>query len=191
MNGSIEYMQLNYHFSNKDDNFAVGSKKHFINSLPVCQSVTEVSAEEEKSSSDFYVVTMIPKEILDNFLKEKFKGLELFDFMKNYARLHMGQEFLLPVPESIICMFYKANDVETLNRQINSYENILTRNLNDGPLNLHDNSIATFTLVEATDLDFSKLWGGYQYSNGKFNFFIKSSIQFDLVIIYERKKQGV
>lgn len=191
MNGSIEYIRLNFNTSHGGDFSAGGRRQHFISNLPICQTVADILEKEQNCSPTAHTIFKTPKETLDGFLKERFGGLELFEFMKIYSKLHIGQEFLLPVPDSIICMFYEATDVEALKSQINSNENILTQNLNDGPLNLHVDSIATFTLVKASDVDLSKLLGGYQYSYGNFNFFIKSSMQFDLTVVYEEKKQGV
>ena len=171
-----------------------GRKAFFLGILPNCQSVDIIKAEQEKLNPYFTRVTLLktPKKTLDAFLKEMFNGMELFDFMRTYAKLHIGEEFVLPVAESIICMFYNlsSGSADIMNSIIELNSFILTENLNDGPLHLHDNSITTFTLVKADGVDFNDLWGGHKYSTDNFNFFIKSSNQFDLTVFYEEKKAG-
>ncbi len=190
----LEFISINQDSSLESRIIREGRKKLFIENLPSCQTVTDVIAKrnEIKSSSSRLILLKTPKTVLDSFLKKLFNGIDLFKFMRIYSKLHIGEEFLLPVPESIICMFYElhSKDAEKLNSIVEQQNRILTTNLHDGPLNLHDNTIATFTLVEAKGIDLSKLYGGYTYSDGNFNFFIKSSIQFDLTVFYAERKTG-
>lgn len=171
-----------------------GRKKIFIESLPNCQTVTRLVTirNEIHTNCSRLVLSKAPRTVLDSFLKELFKGIDLYGFMRIYSKLHIGEEFVLPVPNSIICMFYEfpSTDSKMLNYIIELHNRILTQHLNNGPLNLHDNTIATFTLVEANGVDFSQLSNGYVYSNDNFTFFIKSSNQFDLTVFYEEKKAG-
>ena len=130
--------------------------------------------------------------VFDEFLKEKFNGIGISEFMKIYTKKHVGEEFCLPVPSEITCIFNSSDDPEALAKFLANYKQTIGTNHFTGNtfLNLHNNNVYEFTLIRAEfSLDEHKnlFWAGYHHSHDNFKFFIKSSAQFDLTVVYNDK----
>ena len=155
--------------------------------LPKCKNVSELNKIDLSSSN---MSISAPKNVFDSFLKEKFDIEGIFGFMEIYTKLHIGEAFFLPVPENISVIFKVSNDPIDLSHFLTHYQSSIITTHNSSYLNLHNDTIYRFTLIRA-DFDWDKnanlFYLGYHYETEQFHFFIRSSIQFDLTVLYQKK----
>lgn len=172
-----------------DDLSNLGVNTHEL--LPKSRSAKEL---EENLLSETLTIFRTPFDSLNNFLTEKFDGIGIPEFMQIYTKLHVGQSFCLPVatPE-ITCYFKTERDHDYLAQFLPQYQESIVPNpfsFQGSRLNLHNDTIYKFTLIHANFslAEFADYFRcGYHYETNEFHFFIKSSIQFDLTVVYEEK----
>lgn len=147
----------------------------------------------------------IPAKVFDEFLVERF-GHSIEGFRKLYLRRHLADfsenqiswiaQFANPIPANIRAYFGEVSTPFEVIFKYNWYRKIIETHSCSGALPLHNDTISNFTIIRAR---FSELAGegesleemkkkhnlGYYFSDKKFRFFISSSIQFDLTVIYE------
>lgn len=165
-----------------------GIQEALRKALPYCD--LEGVKALDQSTSDTSANTAA--KTFDQFLKEKFDGIGIGEFMKIYTKKHVGEAFCLPiVPPDITCRFMTATNPEVLAKFMETYKQSIGTNPFTGNtfMNLHNDTVYEFTLIRA-DFDLlanQKLfWRGYHHQTDNFAFFINSSIQFDLTVIYQK-----
>lgn len=161
-------------------------------------SLTELATVEDliqKESCSKHENYRVSTQIFSEFLQKRF-GLNLPDFMQMYTKEHFktlgfkGSEgIVLPVGSTTICYFAESSNPEMLAKRLANYQASVVPNLFGGTrLNLHNDTIYKFTIIRAKfSLDATKnhFFFGYHFKTDKFNFFIKSSVQADLTVVYE------
>lgn len=172
--------------SPRENPFDIMSENY--HSLPACNTIEElVQAESSK-----FTVIKTPALVLDEFLKQKFNGIGLIEFMHMYTKKHLGTEFAQGVPPFVTCIFRTETDEIELAHNLKHHQSSII-SMPDGTthLNLHNNDVYKFTLINAKfDLEKYKndFFTGYHVQTNDFHFFIKSSIQFDLTVTYYKLK---
>lgn len=162
----------------------------WYHSSPLCKSVKEI---HEKSNCESEVF-QAPSKIFNQFLKEKF-DMDLLDFMEVYSKLHKAPftremlQYIFPLPQNIICFFNEETDPHSLKHKLLHYQSsIIEDHFGHTHLNLMEVGIYRFTLLKAKfSLEKNKqcFLKGYFYKTEKYHFFIQSSIQFHLTVLYE------
>ncbi len=162
-------------------------------------SVEELEKQESLHSQ--MRTYQVPAEILNSFLVSKF-GHNLTDLMRLYCKTHFERTGLNTtdndidlivgihyIPANVVCFLEEATDAEELAIRLYNYQaTVIENSLGRTQLNLHDDTVRKFTLIRANfDLETEKkrFNYGYHFSTERFRFFIKSSAQFDLSIVYE------
>lgn len=176
-----------------------GSTYRDYETLPELKSLQDICEEEAlPGDSRAYVV---PTEVLNSFLASKF-GCNITDFMKMYGKTHLNNigisptdddvELIVavhPLPPKMVCFFEEADDPCKLSSKLANYQATVTEDFfGRSQLNLHDNSLRKFTLIRAKfslETEKKNFYFGYHFTTEKFRYFIKSSAQFDLAIVYE------
>lgn len=172
------------------DSFENEARKY--ESFPEIATIEELTQKELNSKGDAYKV---PTTLFSNFLKQRFDH-DLPEFMKLYSKAHfsgLGFEFeegiVLPIASTTACYFGKTSNPDRLAEYLANYQASVVRSPFGGTrLNLHNDTIYEFTLIRADfnlEAEKSKFFFGYHFTTDKFRFFIKSSVQFDLTVIYE------
>lgn len=180
----------NLFFSRKFDPFESEERKY--ESL---QELTTVEDLLEKESGSKHETYRAKTELFNTFLQKRF-GLSIPDFMQMYTKEHfrvlsgIEQEgVVLPVGPTTICYFAESSNPEMLAKRLANYQaSVIPTPFGGTQLNLHNDTIYKFTIVRANfDLDSAKehLFFGYHFTTDKFRFFIKSSVQADLTVVYE------
>lgn len=159
----------------------------YYRSLPNFSSVEELKNKKLSKEMDIF---QTPAETLDAFLKETFGGIGIPELMRIYTKKHIGTEFCLPVvTPQVICYFKKEDNANSLFNMLANYQCSIIPSPFGNHLNLHNDTIYKFTLIRA-DFDLkenaSNFFFGYHHESKNFHFFIKSSIQFDLTVVYEK-----
>lgn len=157
-----------------------------LQQFPKLNSTSELNAKISATPAQIFST---PEKILDNFLKEKFGNIGIAEFMKIYTKMHVGEAFSLPVVTPVInCLFGSCDNLDLLSQILADYQSSLKKNVFGNTfLNFHTDAIYKFTLIHATGLKKSKnkFYTGYYHKTEHFCFFIQSSAQFDLTIVYE------
>lgn len=167
------------------DNNLLGNEE-ILHSYPTFHSTLEL---ESKISSHNTEIFLTPRQTLDKFLKEKFHGIGVPQFMQIYTQRHIGQAFCLPVVTPVVtCLFCDCDCPDFLSHVLTDYQAMLKPNaLGCIFPNLHTDSTYKFTLIHA---NFSLTEGknfssGYYHKTENWLFFLKSSAQFDLTVGYK------
>ena len=163
----------------------------YRNSLPYCDDVNQL---REYFNSDAESSVRTSSDVLDHALRREFgTNRDLEYFMKLYTQLHIGQAFAFPVPPEVVCYFKVKHSAEEVVNFLRGYQSIVGSDEHGRSfLNLHDDDVREYTFIRA-DFDLlsnkHKLYGGYLHStsNLRYTFFIRSSSQFDLTIVYNKK----
>ena len=174
-----------YVFNNLENPFEENEREH--RSLPKCETVSQLHKIDVSSNNEH---VSVKKNILDEFLTKKFNINGIYGFMEIYSKFHIGQSFWLPVPQDISVIFKTSSDPYDLAHFLGHSQSSIITSKNRSYLNLHNNRIYRFTLIRANfDIEqYSDLfYVGYHYDTEKFHFLIKSSIQFDLTVLYQEK----
>lgn len=161
-------------------------------SFPEIATIEELAEKELRSKSNTYRVST---QILSDFLKQRFDH-DLPEFMKLYSKTHfsgLGFEFeegiVLPIASTTACYFGETNNPDQLAKFLANYQASVVKNPFGGTrLSLHNDTIYEFTLIRAgfnLEAEKNKFFFGYHFTTDKFRFFIKSSVQFDLTVVYE------
>ena len=159
------------------------------NSLPVYDNPSELQ-ELENSQKDISV--RATAEVMNEMLKMKFSGIDIQKFMEIYTKLHIGEAFALPVPPIITCTFKNMTSAEEVQNFLSGHQRLIGEDgFGRSFLNLHTDNVYEFTIIRAhfnLAEDHKSIYHGYYYDeNEKFAFFIKSSAQFDLTVVYSEK----
>lgn len=162
----------------------------YRNSLPYCEDVNQL---RELFNSDAESSVRTSSDVLDHALRREFgTNRDLEYFMKLYTKLHFGQSFAMPVPPEVVCYFKVKHSAQEVTDFLRGYQRTIgTDEHGRSFLNLHDDNVREYTFIRA-DFDIwgnkHQLYGGYIYrtSNLRYTFFIRSSSQFDLTIIYNK-----
>ncbi len=145
----------------------------------------------ELESSQKNTSVRAPANILDEMLRTKFSNLGIREFMEIYTKLHIGEAFAIPVPSIVTCTFKGMNSAEEVQNFLSSHQQTIGHDRFGSFLNLHNDNVYEFTLIRANfDLkkDHHSIYHGYYYDqNEQFAFFIKSSAQFDITVVYSKK----
>ena len=145
----------------------------------------------ELASSAQNLSVRAPAEILDEMLRMKFAGLVIQEFMKTYTKLHIGEAFALPVPPTVTCTFKEMSSAKEVQNFLSSHQRTIGHDAFGTFLNLHTDNVYEFTLIHANfnlAEEHKSIYHGYYYGeNERFAFFIKSSAQFDLTVVYSEK----
>jgi hypothetical protein len=111
--------------------------------------------------------------------------------MELYSELRFGKPSVFPIEASkITCVLRKVLDARILIEEHRRQSSSALRypDVCGSSLDLHDNSVYILTLIEC-DFDISQyksqLMGCY-YKSEKYCFKIKSSVQWDLTILYQK-----
>lgn len=161
-------------------------------SLPELATVEELIQKEATSKHEAYKT---PTTLFSNFLQERF-GKDLPSFMMLYSQMHFNaigfeaeEGFALPVGPTTICYLGESANPTELAAYLADYQASVVRSPFGGTrLNLHNDTVYKFTIIRASfSLEDEKgLFNfGYHFTTDKFRFFIKSSVQFDLTVVYE------
>lgn len=157
-------------------------------SLPLCNNVDELLqlANTHENQS-----VRTPREILNGMLHLKFHGIEVAEFMKIYTKLHIGESFVLPIPPIVTCVFKEMDSPEDVQNFLEGHQRTIGQDSFGTFLNLHTDDVYEFTVIHANfnlEKEHNSIYHGYYYNeNEYFAFFIKSSAQFDLTIVYSEK----
>lgn len=176
-----------------------GSTYRDYAALPELNSLHDISeAESLPCGARAYVA---PAEVLNSFLVSKF-DCNITDFMKMYGKAHLKNIGVAPtdddvnlivavhlIPPSVICFFEEVNNPFELSFKLADYQATITEDaFGRSQLNLHDDSVRKFTLIRAKfslEDEKKRFYFGYHFTTEKFRYFIKSSAQFDLTVVYE------
>lgn len=161
-------------------------------SLPEIATLQELAQKEASSKSEAY---RVPTAMLSDFLKQRFDH-NLPEFMKLYSKAHfsgLGYEFeegiVLPVASTTACYLGESSNPECLAKYLADYQaSVVRKPFGRTALNLHNDTIYKFTIIRANfslEAEEKQFFFGYHFTTDKFRFFIKSSVQFDLTIVYE------
>ncbi len=163
-----------------------GECEQLLQQFAKLNSTSELATKVAASPAEIFLT---PAETLDDFLKEKFSGIGIAEFMQIYTRMHVGEAFCLPVvTPTVTCLFGSFDVSDLLSQMLVDYQSILKQNAFGSTfLNLHTDATYKFTLLHVTNLTESKnkFYSGYHHETEHFHFFLKSSAQFDLTILYE------
>lgn len=160
--------------------------------LPEYETVDKLIKKETESQIDVF---QAPSQVFSDFLKERF-GLTLTEFMLMYSKAHFtalgfGEQdgIAVPVGPTTICYFEESHDPAGLAKMLSGHSSCIERAPISGTfLNLHFDQIYKFTLVRAKfDLsaEKDKFYFGYYIEHDHFRFFIRSTVQFDLTVVYQ------
>lgn len=176
-----------------DERILYGSTFHDYEKYPELKEETLWKLENDLSSEmDIYTVQY---DVLNEFLKAKFEN-NLGEFMRMYLKKHLTSANSKDIETVIrihsipkkICLFVKeAYSPNELWLELKNYQStIISGMFGESKLNLHNDDVYKLTLIHAKfDLKPDKnAWFGYFFNTPKHMFFIKSSIQFDLTIVY-------
>lgn len=162
-------------------------------SLSEIVTIEDLIQKEKSSKSEAYKVSTA---LLNDFLKRRFEH-DLPDFMKLYSKAHFsglgfefeGEGIVLPVASTTACYLGETNNPEHLAAYLADYQASVVRGpFGETRLNLHNDTIYKFTIIRANfslEAEKNKFYFGYHFTTDKFRFFIKSSVQFDLTVVYE------
>lgn len=189
MNGDALFIGLNLCFQRFDP---FESEAREYESLQELGTVEELMQRESTSKSESYKA---PTPVFSNFLQERF-GKNLPEFMEMYSTEHFkalgfGSDagFALPVGPTTIGYFGETSNPAKLANYLSDYQASVTKNPFGGTrLNLHNDMVYKFTLIRAKFSlkdEKNRFFFGYHFTTDKFRFFIKSSVQFDLTVVYE------
>lgn len=172
-------------------------------SIPTLDSVEDILLQESISST--LCCYTIATELFDKFLSERF-GYNIQDFRQLYSKEHASLLNIdvnallalaqhMPLPDNIRAYFAEVNSSFGLMFKYEQCKELVNSHCCPGKLPLHNNAIANFTIIRAC---FSQLGAheclenlknnssfGYYVSTEKFRFFISSSMQLDITIVYE------
>lgn len=186
-----------------DRDFPFENRYRNYGKMPELTSVEDVRLQESVSYNLKWY--NIPAEVFDEFLSERF-GYSIEGFRKIYLSKHMADfsedeisgiaKYANPIPQTVRACFQEANSVVELIFKYKHSKGTMEAHSCTGPLSLHYDTISNFTIIRAR---FSKLTAdrenlekikkesffGYYFSDEKFRFFISSSMQLDLTVIYE------
>lgn len=166
------------------------AEKAFRESLPICED-HNILLHEYANATENHKVVRATAETLDEMLHAKFEYLGIRQFMEIYTKLHIGQAFALPVPPIVTCTFKEMNTAEDVQNFLAGHQRTIGQDHFGTFLNLHTDDVYEFTLIRATfnlEEDHKSIYNGYYYGDHEhFAFFIKSSAQFDLTIVYSEK----
>lgn len=166
------------------------AEKAFRENLPICNDPDNLLLEYANAQATNKAVRA-PAEVLDKMLRVKFGNLGIREFMEIYTKLHIGQAFALPVPPIITCTFKEMSSAENVQNFLSGHQRTIGEDRFGTFLNLHTDDVYEFTLIRANfnlENDHESIYQGYYYGdNEHFAFFIKSSAQFDLTVVYSEK----
>lgn len=157
-------------------------------SLPVCTDPAEL-LEFANARTDQSFRT--PSEVLNEMLRTKFLGLGVTEFMEIYTKLHVGQAFAFPTPPTVTCTFKEMDTAKSVQNFLSGHQRTIGEDRFGTFLNLHTDDVYEFTIIHANfnlEEEHKSIYHGYYYGeNEHFAFFIKSSAQFDLTVVYSEK----
>lgn len=163
-----------------------GECEQLLQQFAKLNSTSELATKVAASPAEIFLT---PAETLDDFLKEKFSDIGIAEFMQIYTKMHVGEAFCLPVvTPTVTCLFGSFDVSDLLSQMLVDYQSTLKKNGSGSTfLNLHTDATYKFTLLHVTNLTESKnkFYSGYHHETEHFHFFLKSSAQFDLTILYE------
>lgn len=163
-----------------------GEFEKLLQQFPNLNSTSELATKVAVSPAEIFLT---PAETLDDFLKEKFSDIGIAEFMQIYTKMHVGEAFCLPVvTPTVACLFGSFDKPDLLINLLTNYQASVQKNIFGSTfLNLHTDATYKFTLLHVTGLKKNKnqFYSGYHHETEHFHFFLKSSAQFDLTVIYE------
>ena len=185
MNGNSQsFVILNMVRSNPNE----AMENEIRENLPVYNNpslLLELASSKENTS------VRAPAEVLDEMLRMKFVGLGIKEFMEIYTKLHIGQAFAFPVPPTVTCTFKEMDSAKDVQDFLSGHQRTIGEDRFGTFLNLHTDDVYEFTIIHANfnlAEDHNSIYHGYYYGeNERFAFFIKSSAQFDLTVVYSEK----
>ena len=168
--------------------------------LPKIETLEDFIQQESLPIFMWRIYQTSPK-VLNYFLDLKFSK-SINDFRRMYAETHFkalganisNEELdiiinIHNIPQKIICCLARADDAAELSYRLANYQQTITEDcFGKSQLNLHNDDVGKFTLIRANfdlEAEKNKFYFGYHFSTEKFKFFIKSSLQFDLTIVYQ------
>lgn len=169
----------------------------FLSNLPKADTLEDLRKMEDSSSKLNKEIIFLSKFFsLNDFLKGKFE-MNLNDFFGEYTLLYLKEKLpLLQASEDVVCLFedqnaYDENASLEMKAKLAHFrgenpESPINK-IYDGPL--HNSNISYFVLrrvhfeIKRKNMPIN----GFVFSNGKFNFWISSSSQCDLTVVYEEK----
>lgn len=185
MNGNSQsFVILNSVRSNPNE----AAENAFRESLPVCDDSAKLLEYANAQKNDAF---RAPAEVLDNMLRMKFHGIGIREFMEIYTKLHIGEAFALPVPPLVTCVFKEMSSAKEVANFLSGHQRTIGEDRFGTFLNLHNDTVYEFTVIHANfnlEEEHKSIYHGYYYGdNEHFAFFIKSSAQFDLTVVYSEK----
>ena len=187
MNENIQsFVILNSVRSNPNE----AAENTFRENLPICEN-HDALLHEYANATENHKVVRATAETLDKMLRAKFNNLGIREFMEIYTKLHIGQPFAIPVPPIVTCTFKEMCTAEDVQNFLSGHQRTIGHDHFGTFLNLHTDNVYEFTLIRAAfnlEKDHNSIYHGYYYGEDEhFAFFIKSSAQFDLTIVYSEK----
>ena len=171
--------------------------KKFLLTLEEAKNMDDLRKMEDLASkTNKEIIFLTDFYLLNDFLKEKF-GMNMNDFFEEYTFLYLDEKLpLFQASEDVVCLFedqnaYDENASLEMKAKLAHFrgenpESPINK-IYDGPL--HNSNISYFILrkvhfvIKRENMPIN----GFVFSNEKFNFWITSSSQCDLSVVYEEK----
>lgn len=169
-------------YTERRKNIFYESSREVLSNLPECNTMEEI---EEKNELAMYEFFKVKQETFNTYLKRKFEVDGIFVFLN----ICFKKNFSISLPH-MICVAFRneTNYAELFHLFLHSYNPILKTHIGVFP-NLHDKFLYTFSLINA-NFDLEKCNSGFHYSTDKYQFVIKTSVQFDIILAYHEISKG-
>lgn len=185
-----------------DRDFPFKNRCRNYGEMPELTSVEEIR-KQESMPLDLRWYSTSSKEF-DEFLRERF-GHNIEEFRKLYLGEHMPKicdcsekeilmmaRYVNPIPKTMRVYFQEVHSLCELMFKSEQCKKMIVAHSHSGPFPLHNDTISNFTIIRARfsgteSLEQSRKghFFGYYFADEKFRFFISSSMQLDLTVIYE------
>lgn len=167
--------------------------QEFLLTLEEAKNMDDLRKMEDLASkTNKEIIFLTDFYLLNDFLKEKF-GMNMNDFFEEYTFLYLDEKLpLFQASRRVICLFEEqktdSNAISELKRKLLNFHESKIDIINYGPLHIHNSDISYFILRKANfNISKNKLPKGFTFSKNRFNFFVSSSSQCDLTVVYEEK----
>ncbi len=153
--------------------------------MPTCDDIDILN---RLPMSDSCIMFKVQNILMNTFLNKYFGIENIQKFMCLYCKLQNGFELAQPTPELIYCFWGNEKNPETLKDLLAWYQPSVGV-MADGVTtfaNLHTDAIYKLSIIRADfDLaDFNYPFLGVHHKTENFHFFLKSSPQMDITIVY-------
>lgn len=174
-------------FDGKESDWSIDLVKKV--NMPICGALEQLETAVNANNCQMFKVR---KELMNTFLKRHFCVEDIKELMFTYSSLHNGFALAQEPPESIYCFFGNEKDSDTLRDLLARYQHSVGVMSNGVTtfLNLHTDDIYKLSIIRADfDLNtFNYDFLGVHHKTDDFHFFLYSSPQLDITIVYNDLK---